>query len=853
MQEASHIPQIVGGVIALLMIAAAILVLTRRLNFPFTVALVLIGAGLSLSVKMLPRFVPSLGDLEISPALILYVFLPVLIFESAFNLHGRLLRQNLSPVLTLAIPGLLLSTFLIGVIVKLTTSFSLTIALLLGAILSATDPIAVISVFKRLGAPRRLTILVEGESLFNDATSIVLARILLGVFLAGQVSASVVARGALDFVLVFLGGLAVGAVLGLITGYLLGAIGSDLYVEITLTAAVAYVSFLVAENVLHVSGVTATLAAGLIVGGWGRMKISASVRHHLDQFWAYIAFICNALIFLMVGLRVNFSELSANGRLLVWTIVAMLVSRAIVVYGLMPLVGRLPGAEPIGAAYRAVMFWGGLRGAVALAIVLSLPAFPERETLVALVMGAVLFTLLVQGLTIEPLVRWLRLDKPPLADQFSRLEALFASRQRALERLPELLAVKLFNASVAERLRTEFTEQLQATKSELDELANVELNRNEQRRIVFLRAFAEERSAYVDLFDKGQLSETAFRELTPALDVQQDAMRYRGVYLISPVRELHRQRIERRILRALDRVRLAERLRLRRVALDYEVAWGEYQASGRVLDMLANLARLEAIPPHVLDEVVSSYNTRYDDAQKRLDHTAEQFPEFVYDLQEQLGWRLVLLAELASIERLARAGTIPPPVADRLTTDLESEMRDLGRREISKLKTEPEELLRSVPFLRDLPAEDFAVLAARLHPQTVAAHEVVFEEGDPGDALYIIARGVVRISRREDNIWRHIASLMAGNFFGEGSLLDRRPRNATVTAITPCALYKLRRKDLEVLVEVYPNIRHALQKENERRKKENADSVVKVNTPTFNGGESAITSSLPVEIFSKDR
>jgi CPA1 family monovalent cation:H+ antiporter len=822
MSEASHIPQIVGGVIALLTIAAAILVLTRRLKFPFTVALVLIGAGLSLSVRILPQL--SLRDLEISPALILYVFLPVLIFESAFNLHGRLLRQNLSPVLTLAIPGLLLSTFVIGIIVKLTTPFSLVIALLLGAILSATDPIAVISVFRRLGAPRRLTILVEGESLFNDATSIVLARILLGVFLAGQVSGTVVARGALDFVLVFIGGLAVGAVLGLIAGFLLGAVGSDLFVEITLTTTLAYASFLIAENVFRVSGVTATLAAGLIVGGWGRMKISASVREHLDQFWAYIAFISNALIFLMVGLRVNFSELSVNARLLAWTVVAMLVSRAIVIYGLMPLVGKLPGAEPIGAAYRAVMFWGGLRGAVALAIVLSLPPFPERETLVALVMGAVLFTLLVQGLTIEPLVKWLGLDKPPLADRFSRLEALFGAQQQALKRLPELLAVKLFNASVAEGLRTECAQQLKTTKQEIDELTHRELNRNEQRRIVFLRAFAEERSAYVDLFDRGQLSETAFRELTPALDAQQDAMRYRGVYLISPVRELYRHRLERSILRALDRVRLAERLRLRRVALDYEVAWGEYQASGRVLEMLASLAGLEAIPSNILDEVVDSYNERYSAAQTRLDHTAEQFPEFVYDLQEQLGWRLVLLAELASVERLAREGTIPLPVADRLRTDMEDEMRRLGRHEIAKLKTTPAELLRTVPFLRDLPTEDFAVLAARLHPQTVAAREVIFDEGDQGDALYIIARGVVRVSRRDGNVWRNIASLMAGNFFGEGAILDHRTRNATVTAMTPCSLYKLRRKDLEVVVDVYPNIRRALEQENERRKRENVSS-----------------------------
>jgi monovalent cation:H+ antiporter, CPA1 family len=826
MSEGSHIPQIVGGLVALLMIAAAVLVLTRRLKFPFTVALVLIGLGLSSTASVFPRVIPALRDLEISPALILYVFLPVLIFESAFNLDPRLLRQNLGAVLTLAVPGLLLSTLLIGVIVTLTTPFSLTAALLLGAILSATDPVAVISLFRRLGAPRRLTILVEGESLFNDATSIVLARIMLGVLLAGQVSGAAVARGALDFALVFIGGLAVGAILGLVVAFLLGAVGSDLYLEITLTTILAYLSFLVAEEVLHVSGVTATLAAGLTVGGWGRVKISLPIRHHLDQFWAYIAFIANALIFLMVGLRVDLSQLWANATLLTWVIVAMLVSRAVVVYGLMPLVGRLPRAEPIGGAYRAVIFWGGLRGAVALAIVLSLPAFPERETFVALVMGAVLFTLLAKGLTIEPLVRRLGLDRPPLADRFARLEALFAAQKRALKRLPDLLAVNLFNASIADSLQAECERKLEATKAELEELTSGELDHKQQRRIVFMHAFAEERSTYVDLYDKGQLSESAFRELTLALDQQQDAMRYQGLHLVSLIRELHRHRLERFGLRLLDLMRLvaplAERLRLRRVVLDYDVAWGEYQASSRVIGSLENLSRLEGLPAGVLAEVVGSYRARNDAAQRTLDHTAEQFPEFVHALQEQLGRRLVLLSELDFIERQAHGGTLASSVADRLTAEIEKEMRSLSGHEIAKLKTTPEELLRTVPFLRDLPLEDFSVLAARLQAQTVAARRVIFRQGDPGDALYIIARGVVRISRHEGNDSRHLATLMAGNFFGEASLLEHRQRNATVIAVTPCSLYKLRRKDLEVVIEVYPNIRRALQQENERRKIQNA-------------------------------
>jgi CPA1 family monovalent cation:H+ antiporter len=790
--------------------------------------LVLIGVLLSSTYIFFPRVFPSLHDLEISPALILYVFLPVLIFESAFNLDPRLLRQNFGPVLTLAVPGLLVSTLVIGLIVKFTTPYPLTAALLLGAILSATDPVAVISMFRRLGAPKRLTILIEGESLFNDATSIVLARIILGVLLVGQISGGIVARGALDFVLVFAGGLIVGAGLGLIVGYLLGLVGSDLYIEITLTMALAYVSFLLAERVFHVSGVTATLAAGLVVGSWGRVKISLPIRQHLDHYWSYIAFIANALIFLMVGLRVNLSALWANAGPLIWVIVAMLVSRAALIYGFMPLVGRLPRAEPVGNAYRAVMFWGGLRGAVAIAIVLSLPAFPQRDAFIALVMGAVLFTLLVKGLTIESLVRWLGLDQPPIADRFSRLEALIAARKLALERLPELLSVNLFNAEIAERLRTESVEKLLATKSELDELARLELDRNRQRRIAFLRAFAEERATYVELFDKGQLTEAAFRELTLALDVQQDGMRYRGVYLVSPIRELHRHRIERTLLRSFDRLRvasrLAERLRLRRVALDYDVAWGEYQASARVLTVLESLSRMEAISAHVLNEVLTSYRERHRAAQERIDYTAEQFPEFVNGLQEALGRRLILLSETAFVQSQESAGTLPESVADRLIEELAVEMGSRSSYEIAKLKTTPEELLRSVPFLRDLPAEDFQVLAARLRPQTAVAREVIFHEGDAGDALYIIARGVVRISKQEGSEWRHLATLMAGNFFGEGALLDHRPRNATVTAISPCSFYKLRRRDLELLSDVYPNIRRALEQENERRKSENLTS-----------------------------
>ena len=413
MEHATHVAEIVGGVVALLVIAVAIFAATKRLKLPFTVVLVMCGMGLSYLTRAYSDSLPPLHELEISPGLILFVFLPTLIFESAFNLDARQLRHNLGPVLTLAVPGLLLSTVIIGLIVSIATPVPFEAALLLGAILSATDPVAVVALFKKLGAPQRLTILVEGESLFNDATSIVLSRILVGVIVVGAASAGGIVESALDFLTVFLGGLVVGWFLGLITGWILGKVESDPLIEITLTTVLAYMSFLLAEEVFHASGVMAAIAAGLTLGGWGRMKISPSVRTYLEHFWEYIGFVANALIFLMVGLRVDLSALWSVIDLLLWVLLAMLVSRLLVVFGLVPLAGRLPGAEPVSLRYQSVMFWGGLRGAIALAIVLSLPQFEQGEAFVTVVMGAVLFTLLVPGLTIEPLVRFLGLDRPP--------------------------------------------------------------------------------------------------------------------------------------------------------------------------------------------------------------------------------------------------------------------------------------------------------------------------------------------------------------------------------------------------------------------------------------------------------
>ena len=305
---------LVGAFVVLMVAAALVDAVAKRIRVPFTVALVVAGALLA-TVADRVAFLAPIGSMEVTPEAVFFVFLPTLIFQSAFHLDAKALRANLGPTLTLAVPGLLISTALIGGIMHTAApwvgmSLSWAEALLLGSILSATDPVAVIALFSQLGAPKRLTVLVEGESLFNDATAIVLSRIILGVMAAGAVSGDALLGGAAEFLAVFFGGLVVGAGLAWLAGTVIGAVESDSFIEITATTVLAYLSFYIAEHTLGLSGVMAVVAAGVLIGGWGKLKVSPSVAGYLKSFWDYMAGVANALIFLLVGLTVDLGALA---------------------------------------------------------------------------------------------------------------------------------------------------------------------------------------------------------------------------------------------------------------------------------------------------------------------------------------------------------------------------------------------------------------------------------------------------------------------------------------------------------------------------------------------------------------
>jgi CPA1 family monovalent cation:H+ antiporter len=387
----------IEGLILLLIAAAVVAVVARWIHLPYTLALLLLGLGLGA--------LPAISPPMLSSEIILLLFLPPLLFEASFVLDLRLLWNVRTGIFAFAVPGVLLAMVVGGVLVRLALGLPWSVALLFGAIIAATDPVAVLATFRQLGVSPRLAALLEGESLLNDGVALALLTTLThaiqGEFSFGEATSI--------FLISILGGAAVGLGLGWVGHRLIATIDEHL-TEMTVSVALAYGAFLAAQT-LHLSGVLATISAAMTLGHLGRSRgwiYSDGSERMLTDLWEFLAFAANAALFLLIGLTVHVAGLTKYPGALLIGIGAALAGRAVVAYGVGSILPLL--RFPLSGAERHLVFWGGLRGAVALAAVLSLSVgFPYRSELLAMTYGVVLFTLLTQGLTMAHVARRLGL------------------------------------------------------------------------------------------------------------------------------------------------------------------------------------------------------------------------------------------------------------------------------------------------------------------------------------------------------------------------------------------------------------------------------------------------------------
>lgn len=393
----------VTTVLTLLLVVAVVASLARPARIPYEIALVVTGLALAI--------VPWTPSVTVTPAVILTVFLPVLLFHGAYNLPLADLRANLVPVTVLALPGVVIGAALVGGALRL-VGLSWTSALLLGAIIAATDPVSVLAIFGQLGTPQRLTTIVSGESLLNDGTALVLFGVALEAAQGAQVT---IAQGVREVAVAVILSPALGAAVGLIGAQVLRRI-DDALQETTITLIMAYGGYLLADR-LGLSGALETVTAGLLLGTRGESVMSETTRRQARATWEFLNFVANSLVFLLTGLALRQSGLLPGSGIdsRVWIALPVAIVAAVAARVLVVRLTRLVTAgTPLPASWDAVLVWAGMRGAVSLAAALSLPPdLPDRQLLQALTFGVVLFTLVVQGLTVGPLLVRLGLCPPP--------------------------------------------------------------------------------------------------------------------------------------------------------------------------------------------------------------------------------------------------------------------------------------------------------------------------------------------------------------------------------------------------------------------------------------------------------
>ena len=360
--------------------------------------------------------------------MILLVFLPGLIFEAAYHLDLGNLMQNIWLIMGLAVPGFLISTGIVGVAIHLLLNVPLDVALLFGGLISATDPVSVLALFRELRVPKRLSVLMEGESLFNDGTAVVVFLILLDVVMGGTFD---VADGISRFVIVMVGGALTGFTIGMLVNYVLERVVNDNAIQIALTLIMAYGTFLLAEEALHVSPVIAVVVAGVTLGSNQRNESSPiSAQISIADFWEMVAFLINSAIFLLIGLESPLDLLNTSLGPILIAIVVVIAARFLVVY-VTGFLSRRVGDNPIPRVWDRILFWGGLRGSVSLALALSLPAdFEYRELVLALTLGYAIFSLVVGGLTMKPLLKRSGLTRR--SETRERWESLLAQIRMAM-------------------------------------------------------------------------------------------------------------------------------------------------------------------------------------------------------------------------------------------------------------------------------------------------------------------------------------------------------------------------------------------------------------------------------------
>lgn len=815
-----HIASIVLVLSLLLAFIALSQPLARAMRLPHTVLLAIIGVALGL----LSAFAPSIPGFLVFGGLlitfeqftlgeeaILTIFLPMLLFQTGLGVDVRRAMDDFVPILTLAVIAVIICTFAVGLALWPIAPVGLVACLLLGAVVATTDPVAVIGIFRDLGAPRRLLVLVEGESLFNDAAAIVLFTVLLRMLSLFEEPDWL--AGALLFVKYLTGGVVVGYLGAWAATFLFQPLRNMPLAEITITVALAYLLYIVSERYLAVSGVVATVTAALVITSVGRTRITPGTWTGLRLVWDQIGYWAASLIFLFAAIQVplllrgaSFPEL---GFLAVLTLAAF-GARAVVLWGLLPGLTKLGLADGVDTPYKVVMLWGGLRGAVTLVLALSVAEHPLlsqdiKSFVTVLATGFVLVTLLVNATTLRMVMRFFHLDRLPPEEAAIRNRAVALARDEVSTRIGEIAKDYRIDAEVVAGVSAEFANPEQnPPASELDQEAQV--------RVGLLAVATREEQLYRVRFEEGRMSRRSLVALTAKAGNLSDAARGGADSYLAAAADTSRAKASARLGSRLHRLTGWQGLLSRALADRFE----QLALTRLVLDDLAQLTRRRLRPllgTDAADRMIECLSRRMDSCDTELTVLRREYPDYSNKLGGRFLRQAALRLEEGEYRTLLAEGLIGDEIYRHLDRTLYDQWLKLGEPPELDLGLETATLVRQVPLFQELPEERLDQIAGLLAPHFAYPGEELMRENERGSVMYFISSGEVEILRGGRRI-----TLGRGDFFGEMALLHNRGRTATARAIVYSRLLSLSQRDFQRLLKAHPDLRAPIEREAERRR-----------------------------------
>ena len=683
----------------MLAISSLSLFIAQRLRIPHTVFLVAIGIVLGfLSVFQYLNF---LTQFTLTPELLFFIFLPILIFDCAYNINIRHLTHDAVIISLLAVGSLLVSAFLIAVgiyfvfdLIGLDMPFIL--LLVFGAIISATDPVAVMALFKEYGAPRRLSLIFEGESIFNDGTAVALFLVVLAIAKSGVYGTTDILHGAITFVSMVIGGIAFGLIFGGVFAKLVGYTRGNEFACITLTMVLAHTTFICAELFtshvriagmqIPISSIIATTTSSLLMGNYGRYKIPVQASRFIERYWSHFAFLSNSLIFLMIGMFVIRLPAAAPELFIPIVILILIVAgaRAVSIYPIVSLFNIFSRREKhVPVAWQHVLAWGSLRGALAVTMVLMIPEtltfpgwnyeFTPKELILTFTVSCIFATLFIKATTINSFMRRLKLNTFTLAEDINQQEILVYIYAADITKLQEAFVDGYIDLQTHQKLLADKQGQLQAT---LEKLRGIAMDPVIIEKVVRLHAIGIERKRLKEIFTADEVPEAVIKLIMAKLDYQSHAIEY-DIYDENVYEHGHTQDVFERLAALLHRVLGKSPTPEEKVARSYLYHRALLILSRRVIMELATVKSCFKsgldLPYAAINKITALYGKYRTDAVRILGEIRATYPELVAELDIKLGYRLLYQHESMLLDNLREREMVTPNISLALANLFASE------------------------------------------------------------------------------------------------------------------------------------------------------------------------------------